>query len=171
MFSFEPHLSKHAISVFLGMTERVWVTFLLFLCLNQHQISFCSDGKFWYTFTFLNFYWTYKVHLKRQYPPKAFLKLRIPTCTSQLTGPRDSKGHDMDFMICPLIWTCRDEQMDFLFFKGRVEIHKKFRCDIAQLFGYTHTQPEWGLKCIYIWSQGLKIPCWKHSKLLVLTFG
>lgn len=72
-----------------------------------------------------------KSTLKDSTPPKAFLKLRIPTCTSELRGPRDSKGHNMDFMICPLIWTCCNQQMDSLFFKGRVEIHKKFRCDIA----------------------------------------
>lgn len=152
MFSLEPRLSKHVISVFLDMMERIWVTFVLFLCLNQHHdVSFCSGGKFQDTFTFLIFYWTYKVH------SRAFLKLRIPTCTSELTGPRDSKGHDMDFIVCPLIRTCCGQQMDFLFFKERVEMHKKFRCDIAQLFGYAHTH-SLSLTFTCIWSQGLKIP-------------
>lgn len=104
------------------------------------MVNFPSDGKFLFNFTFLTFYWAYKVRFKGTVPPESLPEIEIclhVRVDRALGEPSPSTG----LMIGPLIMTCCDQQLDFFFFslfKGRVEMPKKFCCDTAKLLA-THT--------------------------------
>lgn len=116
MVLLEAYPSRHVTGV-PDMTERIWDTFSLFLyyVFTNICLSFPSDGKFLFNFTFLTFYWAYKVRFKGTVPPESLPEIEIclhVRVDRALGEPSPSTG----LMIGPLIMTCCDQQLDFFFF-------------------------------------------------------
>lgn len=111
-------LRKQVVSVFLDTMERIGVSFSRFLIpiLTNVRSFSLPVARAHILLPSSSFLGLIKATFWGEYFLRAFLKSRIPTGMSELTGPWDCKVHELDFMIWPLNLVCSDQCMGFFFF-------------------------------------------------------